>query len=122
MSGERVVIAGGPKTGKTTLAAAPDARHTDDLIGTLDWSAASAEVARWFSEPGPWTIEGVACIRALRKALDTSPAKPCDRVILLTRPHVMRTTGQEAMWKADAARWREIEPELRRRGVIIDVR
>jgi hypothetical protein len=48
LGSERLVIAGGPRTGKTTLAAelagktgAP-VHHTDDLIGGFAWSDASA--------------------------------------------------------------------------------
>ena len=86
--GERVVIAGGPNTGKTTLAdkiGRPNTQHTDDLIGTYDWSGVSAHVAEsWMAQPGPWVIEGVATVRALRKRMELSPERPCDVLIWLT--------------------------------------
>ena len=42
----RVCIVGGPRTGKTTLASTMlEPLHTDDLIGTLDWSEASEFIA-----------------------------------------------------------------------------
>ena len=129
----RIVICGGPRTGKTTLASAvakemwlvtpepdigerpdPAVRHSDDLIGTLDWSAASAKVATWLDGPGPWIIEGVALARALRKWREAHPGEPppVDRVIRLTTPHVELSKGQAVMAKGEATVWAEIEPWL----------
>jgi hypothetical protein len=138
-----ICIAGGPRTGKTTLAmqlvgdstvtdwGTPSAtfggprrselfvRHTDDLIGKLDWSAASAEVATWLDEDGPWIIEGVAVSRALRKWRDQHPGErpPVDRVIRLTTPHVALSKGQAAMAKGEESVWQEIEDWLHADGV-----
>lgn len=122
---ERVCIAGGPNTGKTTLAASygPNVRHTDDLITSHEWSEASDEVATWFDNEGPWCIEGVAVPRALRKWLRANAAdmsrRPCDRVIWLTQPHIPLTKGQATMTKACATVWSEVVPHLRLRGVVI---
>lgn len=99
----RVCIAGGPRTGKTTLAAKlaanvvmlecascgwPASEHDCDTpnlapVATpvrhtddlidLGWSEASAAAALWFDEPGPWIVEGVAVPRALRKWLAAHP-------------------------------------------------
>ncbi len=121
-----MVIVGGPRCGKTTrarqLAAATRApvRHTDDLIGKFDWSGVSHEVSRWLDEPGPWVIEGVAAVRALRKWLAAHAAgKPCDRIERLTRPFVALTSGQAAMAQACETVWSEIADRLRARGVAI---
>ena len=131
----RIAITGGPKTGKTTLAdqmwngiavaaGAADpmkrglgigiVRHTDDLIGTHEWSDASAEVAHWFDAPGPWIIEGVAVSRALRKWRDQHPGErpPVDRVIYLVEPHVDLTKAQTAMAKGVEKVHAEIEEWL----------
>lgn len=123
---ERIVIAGGPRTGKTTLAlelAAAHgitARHTDELVGTHDWSSASAEVATWFDAPGPWIVEGVAAARALRKWLASHPeGKPADLVRLLNKPREPLAKGQHAMAKGCATVWNEIAAELLVRGVRI---
>ena len=118
----RTLIIGGPKTGKTTLSQsyACPVRHTDDLIGKLDWSAASAEVATWFDAPGPWCIEGVAVVRALRKWLATHPdGTPADRILFLTEPKIPVTAGQAAMTKGIDTVWEEIEGDLLLRGVDI---
>lgn len=123
---QRIVIGGGPKTGKTMLAdkmALPSsvpARHTDDLIGQLDWSAASQEVAGWFDAPGPWIVEGVATFRALRKWLEQHPdGKPCDLVIVLTVPHEVLLKGQLTMAKGCATVWAEIAPLLAARQMSV---
>lgn len=116
----RIVIAGGPRTGKTSFARTlGQHRSTDDLIGTHDWSGVSELVAsQWMVAPGPWVIEGVAAVRALRKWLVAHPeGKPCDVVHWLRKPMVARSPGQETMAKGCESVWREVEPELRRRGV-----
>lgn len=136
----RIVILGGPKTGKTTVAeqiwreaeqrharagtSHGPARHTDDLIH-LGWSEASQAASAWLDETGPWIIEGVAAVRALRKWRDQHPGKrpPVDRVIYLTKPWRGRTPGQEAMAKGHytgpGSIWSEVEPWLRQHGVHI---
>jgi hypothetical protein len=134
----RIVIAGGPLCGKSTRAHElggvvlhADPRSLDrskavcgprcqHLREGLDWSSASAEVAAWFNAPGPWVIEGVACARALRKWLATHPiGKPCDQVVLLTKPFVQLMAQQTAMAKGCETVWREISGTLRMRGVEI---
>lgn len=135
----RIVILGGPKTGKTTLAgglqrdltnyfgplSTGQVRHTDDLIH-LGWSEASQAAALWLDEPGPWIIEGVAVVRALRKWRDAHPgaAPPVDRVIRLATPlpHVEISSGQAAMAKGEYTIWREIRAWLIDHGIEIDVR
>jgi hypothetical protein len=135
----RICIAGGPRTGKTTLAGALalggvpmdnrflahsvplDVRHTDDLID-LGWSEASEAAALWFDEPGPWIVEGVAVPRALRKWLAAHPeGKPCDAVHWLEEPRDLRSKGQIAMGKGCETVWMEIHDALTERGVRIVV-
>lgn len=70
------------------------------------------------AEPGPWCIEGVAAVRALRKALAARPGeRPCDRVLYLTEPKAEQTRGQAAMGKGSDTVWREVAPMLRALGV-----
>lgn len=100
----RLLILGGPKAGKTTLAnaigraRAIPVRHTDDVIN-LPWSEQSEEVARWIAQPGPWIIEGCSTARAARKALARHDSQVLDGVMLvyLCEPVAARTPGQIAM-------------------------
>lgn len=124
---ERLLITGGPRTGKTTRASDEArargciARHTDDLIASHGWSEASEEVATWFDAPGPWIIEGVTVPRALRKWLRAHPeGAPCDRILVLRVPHAFLSPGQAAMAKGVATVWDEVEDELAARGVAIE--
>jgi hypothetical protein len=128
----RILIAGGPKTGKTTLAEKlreelglkePDifCGHDEELVGKMDWSAQSAEVATWFDTPDPWIIEGVSVGRALRKWLKAHPeGKPADRVIYLKKPVVKIEKAQETMAKGCWTVWSEIYPEILRRGIQVE--
>lgn len=133
----RILITGGPRTGKTVLAdqmahalaelsPAHTAvlRHTDSLIGTHDWSQASAQVACWFDEPGPWIIEGVAVPRALRKWRTNHPneAPPVDRVIYLREAHQDLTAGQQRMAVGVRTVWAEVADWIEENNVEIDYR
>lgn len=123
----RILIAGWPKAGKTTLAqrmseeaeAGFVVRHTDDLISTHDWSAASLEVSTWMDAPGPWIIEGVSVPRALRKWLERSPGKPADIVYWSSLARVPLTPAQAAMGKGCTTVWDAVRDELVQRGVTI---
>jgi hypothetical protein len=115
----RIVIAGGPRTGKTTLAVSLGLPvfHTDDLI-PLGWVAAGAAAAQWIDQPGPWVIEGVTAPRALRRWLKRHPDRaPCDLILFMARPAIPRTRGQEAMAKGCAKIFAEIAADLAARGV-----
>lgn len=121
----RIAIAGGPRTGKTTYARKLAAEHGLALVSTDDfasmgWSEASEHVAGLLGKGAPGVVEGVAVPRALRKALAASEARPVDRLLILEAPRVPRTPGQEAMAKGCRTVLAEIEPELRRRGVVIE--
>lgn len=118
----RILIAGIPRAGKTTLAATLErehkitARHTDALI-PLGWSEASDAAAQWIEEPGPWIIEGVAAVRALRKWLTSNLGRPADVVHWLGREHVPLTAGQMSMGAGCWSVWNEVLPELLGRRV-----
>lgn len=117
----RICIAGGPRSGKTTLAGelqAKRVRCTDD-IKTVGWSRGSSMVANWLRQPGPWVIEGVTVARGLRKWLsqEAGEGRPCDSVFFLSGARVELTPQQANMSKGVATVWREIELELLRRGV-----
>ncbi len=121
----RTLIAGGPRTGKTTLggklarAAGIKLRSTDDLI-PLGWSEASEAAAGWMSVAGPWVIEGVALPRALRKWLEAHrTGKPADELYWLAVPREERSAGQIRMAAGCETVWAEVMAEVERRGVRI---
>jgi len=114
-----IVIMGGPRTGKTTMAdrITDQARHTDDTIG-LGWDGAIDEVSRWMDGAG--VIEGTQAVRGMRKWLADHPTgKPCDEVVYLKHSIVLQTRGQRIMAKGINTVFEEIKPELIRRGVVI---
>ena len=115
----RVLIVGGPKSGKTTLGRRHRARSTDELIEGRAFDQQVAAAAGWMEMPGPWAIEGVTAVRALRQWLRDHPGErpPVDRVIYLRQPYVPLSRHQDAMRKGVETVFREIEPELRRHGV-----
>lgn len=129
----RIAISGGPRTGKTTmainlfggLASAADRAgisshvfHTDDLI-SLGWSEASEAASKWFDEPGPWIVEGVAVSRALRKWREANPHRrpPIDRMIFLHLAKAPTTKGQDTMAKGVVKVHDEIEGWLLDHGI-----
>lgn len=129
MSAPRVLVTGWPRTGKsTTIAPALAAergcavRATDDLIGAMDWSAASAEVATWLDAPGPYVIEGVAGARALRKWLEAHPGErpPVDLVVVCRDPLVALTGRQAGMGKGVDTVLEQIMPELLAHGIRVE--
>ena len=120
----RLVIGGGPRTGKTTLSmTCPHdvwVFHTDSLIAHWDWSASSEKVAALFDREGEWVIEGVATVRALRKWLkNNAEGTPCDRMIWCGEPFLKRNKGQESMAKGCETIWAAVCPLLAKRGVEI---
>lgn len=131
-SASRILIAGGPKCGKSTIAARLcDAMagtgvllmHTDDLMGDgFDWSAASLRVSEWFQSAAPWIIEGVSVPRALRKwfalRLD-SQEKPADVVYWSLAHKVPLSKGQVSMAKGCQTVFEQVRPMLLARGVEI---
>jgi hypothetical protein len=93
---DRVAIVGGPRSGKTTLAASVTDRPvfgTDDLMA-LPWEDVPRAVIEKAETLGSrWVIEGVQVARSLRKGLCP------DAVLVLRGSHGGLTPGQSAMSK-----------------------
>ena len=121
----RIAIIGAPRAGKTTLAeeiartSGCPLLHSDDLIA-LGWSAASAEIARVLHTTDDIIVEGVAVVRALRKALASCSCAPVERCIVLVRPRLQLTPRQLGMARGIWTVLAEIEPELALRSVYLE--
>jgi len=118
----RILIAGVPRAGKTTLAARLGHQHRFPVIHTddhrhLGWSESSAAVAALMRQPGPWIIEGVAVPRAIRKWMAANEGKPADVIYWLGRERLALTRGQTSMARGCGTVWAEILPALTARGV-----
>jgi|SRR6266851_2772135 len=117
----RLLIVGGPKTGKTTLAKQLGELHKCSVYATDDlkekpWSWASQEASFWFDRSGPWIIEGTMAVRALRKWLRRNETGlPFDNMEYLTMPYSELTQGQASMAKAVNTIMNEIALELIKR-------
>lgn len=121
----RIIITGGPLTGKTTEAQRLSAEHgitnvrSTDEVKDLGWSEASAAASLWFDAPGDWIIEGVAVPRALRKWLAANPQKQFEtgtEILVLNKPHKPLSKGQQTMTTGLHTVLSEIAPQLKRRG------
>jgi hypothetical protein len=94
----RVVIAGGPRCGKTTLAEDIEKRNDrrvfyDTEFRRFDWPAVPHAMIGATAHLDRFCLESVNVGRALRKGLKV------DAVIYLHKPHVPRTSRQIAMAK-----------------------
>lgn len=121
----RLLICGGPRTGKTKLACAVAdllgilPQHTDNVI-PMGWSEGSELVSAWMDAPGPLVIEGVAVVRALRKWLKRNPSKRPDFALVLLDKHVAPVSEAQArMTKGIHTVWDEIADECDLRGMVI---
>ena len=126
----RTIIVGGPRTGKSTLALRlgapiyctdPQSKVKEPLEGVtygpeVDWGEDSDWVANhWLPRQGPWTIEGHATARVLRKYYEQSRhvvggdvPPPCDRIVVLCRQHYF-SEGQRRMHQGVMTVWHQIK-------------
>jgi hypothetical protein len=120
---DRVIVAGGPRSGKSGFAVRMSERFGfplrfgDSLVAAgkdpEQWSRSSATVARWLAEPGPWIVEGVVTPRAIRKWQQAHPGTPPPfTVIWFPKAVQVRSEGQEAMAKGAATVMKDVAPVL----------
>lgn len=128
----RIVIVGGPRCGKSTLARElrgagiptrcgdPHSKVKEPEPGVSylpeglpisgEDGAAQWVCDNWLVKPGPWCCEGWVMARALRRWLGWPREQrgvPADRIIVFTRHHpdATVTPGQRAMLKAVGTVW-----------------
>jgi hypothetical protein len=120
---DRIVITGGPRRGKSTVARklATDGRryhHGEELKRYGLGPEGSQKASEWLDEPGRFVCENVIMARALRKWMARNPTgKPADIVVNLQHAVADTIPGQDRMAVGCETTFREILPELLRRGV-----
>ncbi len=118
----KILILGGPRTGKTTYAKklagelGIPVQHFDSYIRDHEWSELSERISDWLSEPGPWIREGVQGVRGLRKWLKKQKGSPGFEIHILESPKVPHSKGQAHMHKAHGTILKECLGELEQRG------
>jgi len=122
----KLVIGGGTRCGKSTLAEhigralRLPVYHADDLIH-LGWSEASEAFADVIAHGRDGVYEGVATVRSLRKMMKRPRIRPCTEYVHLSTPMVALTPKQHALNAAIESVYREISPRLRARYVQVRV-
>lgn len=87
----------------------------------LDWSDCSQYVAdNWITKSGPWCIEGVGSVRALRKFLVRPKAHEALKDVVIVvfdqqLPEHVTKSGQSVMAKSVATVWSQIRPLVKDR-------
>lgn len=144
---QQIVLIGGARVGKSTLAAHFRAQGIPTFCGDsqskvkdvesdvtylpegLSWSDSSSYIAKeWFSMSGGWCCEGIAMVRALRKWVEIVDYDPLTisnlRVIYLKTPAIDQREmlpGQLAMLKAVETIWQGIKEWFPQVEVVEDV-
>lgn len=118
----KILIIGGPRSGKTTLAnKLRDSLHLpvvhfDSHIKDYEWSELSEKISEWLDDEGPWIKEGVSGVRGLRKWLRKNPEKlPDFEIHIMNEPKVEMTPGQARMHKAHSKILQECMDEIKSR-------
>ncbi len=129
---ERIVIVGGPRCGKSTLARELRAHGyptycgdplskakepEDDVTYAPEGLGMGPEASRFvadvlFTMPGKWVCEGHIMARALRKWASEREwhCMPCDRIIVLSDHHPLAavSSAQAAMHRGVMTTWSEV--------------
>lgn len=117
----RIIVAGGPKVGKTALSKKLSAhygirnvKHTDELREGRTWEAIVEQVSYWYDEEGPWIVEGVVTPHALVTWFSrNSVGKPADVALYLENEREPRSARQTSMAKGCMTVWKHVLPHLR---------
>lgn len=136
----RVVVIGGPRTGKTTYAtklakqlgahlASTGKRtqqpeglvSTDNWMHKSNWAELPDHVITDLKKRDSFVLEGTQAARVLRRWLTRDPETvKVDKVLVFGRPWVARTPGQESMAKAVRTIFRDLQPLLQKAGIEIE--
>lgn len=124
-------VTGPPRSGKTTYATSNwrDVIHTDDYLRLpvseqATMLAGILEAQRIRGEGPILCIEGTLVPRMLRKWLDFHTGqpelRPLVKLTVLKSGHLPLTERQVALWKGVEGILDMIEPQLRKRGVVVE--
>lgn len=136
----RIVVIGGPRTGKTTYATKLAKQYgvhlgstgkrteqedglvsTDNYMKRANWKTLPDVVIKDLKDRDSFVLEGTQAARVLRRWLKESPKEAkIDKVLVFNRPWVTRNTGQEAMAKGVRTILRDMEPLLREAGIEVE--
>lgn len=120
----RVVICGGPKTGKTTLGTkmSEDLRiplvSTDGYIN-YPWEDVPDEIIRVLESLDEFVLEGVQAARVLRRWYKREDPR-IDKVYWLERPFVQLSDRQKSMGKGISTVFKDVRPHLNASGVKVE--
>lgn len=121
----RVILAGVPRSGKTSHAARAGERfgrkvfwESQTFEGTRDEQA--VEIARQIDSSGDWILEGCSAVLGLRQWLADNPHKQLDAVVyFFGKPVQKHSKGHERQSKAIHTVWAQIKSELQYRGATV---
>jgi hypothetical protein len=136
----RIVVLGGPRTGKTTYATklakqlgvhlgstGKRTEQEDGLVSTdnymkrANWATLPDVIIKDLKDREDWVLEGTQAARVLRRWLKASPDEPkVDKVLVFGKPWVARTPGQEAMAKGVRTILRDLQPLLDKAGIEVE--
>ena len=135
----RIVVIGGPRTGKTTYATklarefgahlastgkrTPDESglvSTDNYMRRANWGTLPDVVLKDLKDRDNWVLEGTQAARVLRRALKEDPSFKVDKVLVFNRPWVTRNGGQEAMAKGVRTILKDMAPLLKKAGIEVE--
>jgi adenylate kinase family enzyme len=136
----RIVVIGGPRTGKTTYATklakqlgvhlgstGKRTEQEDGLVSTdnymrrSNWKTLPEVVIKDLKNRDSWVLEGTQAARVLRRWLKESPSEvKVDKVLVFNRPWVARNAGQEAMAKGVRTILKDLQPLLSKAGIEVE--
>lgn len=121
----KIILAGGPKSGKSTLGRKLSAELGIPLVSTDDyiecgWSEAPHEIILKIKDMPSYILEGVNSGRTIRKMAEKDMKLDFDRVIYLDEPRIELNKGQAALRKGCVTVWQDVRKLLDEAGIDVE--
>ncbi len=136
----RIVVLGGPRTGKTTYATKLAKKlgvhlgstgkrteqedglvSTDNYMKRANWATLPDVIIKDLKNREDWVLEGTQAARVLRRWLKEDINGPkVDKVLVFNKPWVTRSGGQEAMAKGVRTILKDLQPLLAKAGIEVE--